>query len=302
MHPKRIHIVPLGDDRDRVLDPLLANGADHVYLLPDDGDETAAVEEDIETELSGAGVSVETHAVDHLDMYAVFGLVTTLASRPEHIDDEVFVNVSTGTRIAAIGGALGCMDVSTDATPYHVVAGADGDGVSTATRPVEPHDSTGRPVATYPVDSLTRSQTAMLAVLAVEDDERSTPKKRTLIDRAIALELALETSVKLGRTLVERASNVEDSQSRAGFDDLTPNEKKSAYRTLDTMVLDRLIDDGHVEMVPAGRSDQLELTDRGENTLRAFRHKITDVISHLDERSLPDWMQAGVGGQGSPPE
>jgi primase-polymerase (primpol)-like protein len=48
------------------------------------------------------------------------------------------------------------------------------------------------------------------------------------------------------------------------------------------VVRDRLLvgleEGGHDETVVAGQSDHVVLTERGENTLRAFRHDVTDVI------------------------
>lgn len=293
MHLRRVHIVPFDDAPDRAVKSAVSNHADMVYLLPDERTCPRDIQKRSAQRLSEHGIDTELHTVDHLDMYAVFGLVTTLASRSEHDDDNVFVNVSTGSRVAAIGAALGCMDVSTDATPYHVDGELTTD-VEPVRLPTESHGSKGQPLVTYPVDSLTRSQLVVLAVVAVETSELSAPTKRRLIDRAIGLELRLETPIALGTRLVETASHLDRSHERGGFDNLTADEKKSAYRTLETMVLGRLLEDDHLREVSSGRSDQLELTDRGENALRAFRHKITDVIRNFDEGDVPEWLREGI--------
>ena len=115
MYSSRVYIVPLRDDPDHATDSVLANRADRVHLLPDTHDCDTADRDASAERLSEHDVAVETYAVDHMDMYAVLGPATTLASRPEHDGDEVFINVSTGSRVAALGAALGCIDVLTDA-------------------------------------------------------------------------------------------------------------------------------------------------------------------------------------------
>ncbi|WP_276261536.1 DUF6293 family protein [Haloglomus litoreum] len=315
MHPERVHVVPLRDERRRALEPLLAERADRVHLLPHDGGdgspdardatggdsdrrETSGTEaggssalDTVAGELRTAGVDVSVHPVDQFDVYAVFGLVTTLAAR--HADDEVYVNVSTGTRLAAIGAALGCMDVATDATPYHAAGDATVEEPRDAAQPTSGSGG-GRPVATYPVDSLTRSQVATLAVVAVEDDDLKAPTKRRLIDRLVGLELALDRSLAVGARIVENADGVAHTDTAAGFDDLDANDRKSAYRTLDSVALGRLTDEGHVTVREAGRSKEVELTEQGENALRAFRHKIPDVVRELDRPGMPDWLREGL--------
>ncbi len=301
MHPKRVHIVPLHDDDTRVVEPLLANDADHVHLLPHDGAKTGPRSSTLVAELRDGGIAVTTHPIDQFDVYAVFGLVTTLAT--EHEDDEVFVNVSAGTRLAAIGAALGCMDVSTQATPYHVgeeaaMGGDDETPVAppaVADTPGSSSDrSTGRPITLYPVDSLTRSQVAALLIVSVENDELKTPKKRRIVDRLIGLELALGRTVAVGARIVENADGIDPTDDHAGFDDLDSNDRKSAYRVLDSAVLDRLTTEGYVVGTDAGRSKQVELTDRGEKALRAFRHKVTDAVRELDGPGMSAWLHEGL--------
>jgi hypothetical protein len=282
MYPRRVHIVPIRRGRDRVVTSLTSAGADRAYLLPDERGE--GVPTDLVETLRDAGVDVECRPVDHADVYAVLGLVTTIAARHESDDDHVYVDVSTGSRLAAIGAALGCMDAATEAVPYH--AGPDprsGDDADDHRR-IDP----------YPIDSPTRSQAAVLAVVAVETTPHSKPVKRTIIDRVVGLHLSLDRPLDVGRRIVESADAVDPTADDAGFDDLSSSEKKAAYRTLDAAALGRLVDDGHLRVVPAGRRDQLAVTERGENTLLAFRHRIDDVVRELDGPSMPDWLRDGI--------
>lgn len=54
-------------------------------------------------------------AVDLFDMYDVMGSVTTLAN--DYAGNTARVNVTSGTKHAAIGASMACMDQQTDAMP-----------------------------------------------------------------------------------------------------------------------------------------------------------------------------------------
>jgi hypothetical protein len=84
------------------------------------------------------------------------------------------------------------------------------------------------------------------------------------------------------------------------FDELDSSGKKGAYRTLRTQVLDGLVEREYVEVDDSqiGRADPVTLTPTGEATLRAFRHKVLDVVSALEDHrnveELPAWLYRGL--------
>lgn len=279
---KRVHIVPLGYEFDRILEPIRTQRADLVYLLEDDsvgGGETegerqgadgdgnsernataaAAYHDELRAELESIVPEVRTRACDLTDVYAVLGDVTTIADI--HAEDQVYVNVSGAGTIPAIGATIACMDVSTDAHAYYV-------------EPSEyAHDGTAEPgsfgvsemeqVPTYPIESPTREQVAIMEFLAepaawdgFHDDRTAPPKKKDLIEYAREQELAF---------MADRRSPDERS-----------GEDKGAFRVLDTHVLEPLSEDGYVTIESVGRRRVVELTERGENAYRAFRHKLMD--------------------------
>jgi len=280
MYAKRVHIVPVGEDVERMVDPLVEMRADAAYLLVDEGADASAVADRLTTE----GVDVAVEAVDQGSVYAVLGLVTTLAHRQDE-DDTVRVNVSTGSRLATVGAALACMDEDTDAEAY--VSTAD-DG-----SPIEE----GNPVSVvpdYPIESPSRGELATLAIVAVRDTDVYTPKKRDLIDEALRLRSALDREIPFAERIVGNSSS--SAPAIAGFDDLSPDERKGAYRTFREAVLFGLeareyvvVDDGTV-----GRADPVTLTPTGKATLQAFRHKISEVVRAFDERETPDWLTDGM--------
>ncbi|WP_265110364.1 DUF6293 family protein [Halosolutus halophilus] len=278
---KRVHIVPVGYEFDRILEPIRDQRADLVYLLEGDSadgatdddrrDEvgsgatersataTADYHDELRTELESIVPEVRTWECDLTDVYAVLGEVTTIAD--EHADDQVYVNVSGAGTISAIGATIACMDVSTDAHAYYVEPSAYA------------HDGTSEPISfgvdeieevpTYPIESPTPDQVAIMEFLSepaawdgFHDDRTAPPKKKDLIEYARDHELSF---------MADRRSPDERS-----------GEDKGAFRVLDTHVLEPLAEDGYVTIESVGRRRVVELTERGENAYRAFRHKVVD--------------------------
>lgn len=263
---KRVHIVPLGYEYDRILEPIRNQRADLVYLLEDDGTDegtrtgTADYHADLRRELESIVPEIRTRACDLTDVYAVLGEVTTIAA--DHAADTVSVNVSGSGTIPAIGATMACMDVSTDARAYYVEPDAyahDGE-----TEPISTGVAATEQLPTYPIESPTPDQVAIMAVL--DDPEswdgyheaRTTPlKKKDLIEYA------------RDRTLSFMADR-RPPEDRGG-------EDKGAFRVLDTHILEPLEADGYVTIESVGRRRVVELTEQGENAYRAFKHKLAAV-------------------------
>ncbi|MEY7851482.1 DUF6293 family protein [Natrarchaeobius sp. A-rgal3] len=256
---KRVHVAPLGYEFDRIVEPIREQRADLVYLLEDDtADDPPVYHEGLLAELESTVPEVRTRTCDLSDVYAVLGEVTTIASN--HAEDNVYVNVSGGGTIPAIGATIACMDVSTDAQAYYVEpeSYAHDGTIEPASAGLE--ETT--PIPTYPIDSPTTDQVAIMAFLAdptawdgFHEDRTAPPKKKDLIEYARKRGLSFMAD---RRPPEERAS-----------------EDKGAFRVLDTHVLEPLLEDGCVRIEPVGRRRVVELTERGENAYRAFRHKLS---------------------------
>lgn len=303
MFAERIHIASVGWDVDRTVEPALRRRADRVFLLahrPSDP-ETDVVDqpgaggtevEAVVDRLGSAGVETDVRSVDQGDVYAVLGLVTTLADRQAD-DDTVLVNVSTGSRLAAIGAALACMDDDTDATAYYPPV--PGTPAATTARAERRRVDV---VPEYPIASPSRDEVVVMALVAVRDTAMYTPKKNDLIDEALAIRNDVDRPVPFAERVVGSVHGRADDGRRAveGFDDLDSAEKKGAYRTLRTRALAELEDRGYVSIDDerVGRGDAVTLTPTGEAALQAFRHKILDVVRVLDTADAPQWLTDGL--------
>lgn len=270
---RRVHVTALGHEYDRIVEPIAAYRADLVYLLVDDEAYRAGYHGDLLDELDEVCRRVETVTCDLTDVYAVLGMVTTIAAR--HENDDVRVNVSGGGTMAAIGATIACMDVDTEATAYYV----EPDDYA--------HDGTEGPATmgvasiealpTYPIDSPTPDQVAIMKFLAnpstwdgFSESRTSAPKKKDCIEFARDVGLAFMAD-------------------RAPPEDHPSGEDKGAFRVLDTQVLGPLEADGYVSIESKGRRYEIYLTEQGENAYKAFRHKLTDAAA--EELNAPDELK-----------
>lgn len=240
-----VHIAPLGYEYDRVLGPARRYDIDVVYLL--EHDEPVAAKPDYHEELKEAltdgGVETRSRTVDLMDVYDVLGEVTTLVSA--HADDIVRVNVSSGSKLSAVGATIACM--ATEATAYYVYP----EGYAHADR--ADRQSYGyvddEVLPTYPIESPTTDQVAAMDFLDSETTEMYIPKKKDIIDYAENHELAF----------------IAENQ---------PANDKAKFALLNANIVDPLEGNGYIEVNSVGRQKQVTLTETGRNALHAFRHKV----------------------------
>lgn len=238
---ERVHVAPLGYEYDRVVDPIVEGKADRAHLLVHDEPESSKPDyhDELREEIEAAGVEVEEHVVDLFDVYDVLAIVTTIIH--VHADDDVRANVSTGTKISAIGATIACM--ATGATAYY----AHPEEYATTDEPVGYGVRKVERLPTYPIDGPSREQVQVLQYL---DQNRKVNKKEL---------------IEFGED--ERLPFIVNSQA---------STDKSKFRVLDSKILDPLRTDGYVEIEKVGRQKRIHLTEAGENVLHGFRHLLDD--------------------------
>lgn len=250
--PDRIHISPLGFERDRVVLPAMEYKADQVLLLEHDepADEKPWYHDELKEDLRDAGIEVRSIQCDIFDLYTVLGQIAELIT--QHAEDEVYVNLSTGSKISGIGGMIACMVTRDEAnvTPFYVTAEGYNPDVEADEKPVSYGMAGISELPTYPIQGPSRDEIVMLASIA----EQEAVTKKQLIRQA--------------RWLVDRfRRNAEEKDIEPGDDPF-----QGEYRLLDTHVLDPLGERGWIEITEVGRSKEVSITPEGRNTLRAFEY------------------------------
>ncbi|AFK20999.1 hypothetical protein E6P09_17710 (plasmid) [Haloferax mediterranei ATCC 33500] len=260
----RVHVVPLWREHDRIIGPVEDDRPDHVYLLEH---EDPSVERpnyhetvvDRITDVVGTPPAVEY--VDLFDMYEVMGAITTIADW--HPDDLVRVNVTAGTKRAAIGATMACMDEHTDAEPYVVDPKSRPHGLDT---PATEGFEEASLLTTYQINSPTPDQVATLAIIEAHDTDSKHAKKKTLITEAAHYGLDF-------------------MNGRVDGDPAGYKPTNGDYNVLDNRVTSTLEHKEYVCITRHGTRQYLSLTEEGRQTLRAFRHRAESVITDLEART-----------------
>lgn len=237
----RVQIVPLGYEKQRVLEPIYRFKADRVVLIRqiEEQDYEASFQREVVDELeSNRSIDLEVRECNLFDLDdAIESVVDAIR---DYADDEVFVNVSTGSKITAIAAMIACQ--TTDATPFYVEPEYRTDGKREA--PEEPLvDDIGAiyDLPAFPLQGPTPQQREMLAYLAENDGAT----KKELIEVAQRRELPF----------------IAESESKSD---------EGRYRLLETHIIDPLEDDDCIRVEKVGREKHVFLEEKGRDVLRTF--------------------------------
>ncbi|WP_152042499.1 HFX_2341 family transcriptional regulator domain-containing protein [Salinigranum salinum] len=257
---REVHIVPVWREYDRVVEPIREYRPDRVYLLAHDDQPANSGEycHDLRDELCELVPRVDLVELDLFDMYDVMGAVTTLADT--HAGERVRVNVTGGTKRAAIGASMACMDRGTNAEPYVVEPGERPAGIDD---PLTSGYDSASLMTMYSIHSPSRDQVIAMAVIDAYNTNTRKTKLRTVIDK--------------GR-----------QWGIAGLDPEADRDKGD-YAKLRSRITEDLEERGYIEIVERStRCKHVRLTGSGYQTLRSFRHRAENVIQTLEDRSGTD--------------
>lgn len=115
LYKKRVHIAPVGFDIDRVVLPLKKMKADKVWLV---------LKRDVKEEIESPYIHKITsdlnkvnieHTIERCNIVDLFDMLNVYRSIIEQeYGNDIFINVSTGSKIQAIAGMMACMMFKTD--------------------------------------------------------------------------------------------------------------------------------------------------------------------------------------------
>lgn len=203
----RIHLAPVGFEVERVVEPVLTDRADRVYLVTRDGDDAARpFLEEVERRLAKAAWPVEVALVPTpiWDVFGTLGVYRKIFETEGRSDRNaastvpIRVNVSTGTKITAIAGTLACMLWRGE--PYYVqVSRAWYSGLTPKVRPVNDVVRSVDPVAVYELRAPSRE---LVEVIEALESAGGSLRKRDLI-----LALGLDRPVDGGRPPTAQAQH-----------------------------------------------------------------------------------------------
>ena len=247
---ERVHIMPVGYENSRVWEAAKGFKAYKVVLIGHNQNSPKGEEcwKAVHEGLEERGFEFETETCDIFDLYDSLGTISGKIS--EYREDEVYVNVSTGSKITAIAGMISSMVLGAEA--YYLKAKSY-DEIPEGVEMIEelPH---------YPIEAPDKSQIVLLKFIERENDQGRYPTKGKLIN--------VSEFNKLPFTL----DNVQG---------------KGKYRLLDINALNPLEEDDYIEIRKDGRNKIVEITEAGSAALRAFEnlYDLSDIEWDPDKYS-----------------
>ncbi len=238
----RVHVVALGWEVARIVEPLYDLKADKVVLiLPESEALIAGFETEMHAELEAMDrIEVETRTANLYDLDSALQVFTQAVK--DHESDDVYINVSTGSKLAAIAGMMATQ--TSEAAPFYVrptLSDPDDETLETPDEPLIPGAGATTELPVFELQGPTSEQLQILGFLHGKDGVT----KKELIQYAEAQELPFIATT--------------ESKSKEG-----------RYRLLESHVINPLTENEYISVEKIGREKQVFLEDRGVDALAAF--------------------------------
>jgi len=243
----RVHIAAVGFEIDRVVYPLTQLKADKVWLIVEEEVEQGEASyhyQTVKNELKKNNISFDEKRGD---IYSLFELLNVYRAiiEDEEPGNQIFINISTGTKIQAIAGMMACMifkDKDKRITPYYVKP----EKYVIKPRKGEQLTSGFKDVIPLPNYKIERPSNKLVKALQIVKDNGPISKK-------ILIEKLTEYKLIAVGTNIQHQESAKHSQLNKNF-------------------IEPLISWGFINISGRGKSSRIEITQDGENILK-FLHQ-----------------------------
>lgn len=234
----RVHIAPVGYEKDRISKPILGMKADRVWLLVHSKDNKAHVyQQTVEGVLMNANIECKTAYCDITDLYDVLRAMREIINKED--GNEVFINVSSGSKIEAIAGMMMSMIMTDtmDIHSYYVVP----EGYINEPQNGEPLSEGAKDIFPLPSYPMEKPGPQLIEILNILKTHKGKMTKKDLANAAYDSKL-INASKK--------------------------NPEQSKYMSLTKKILQPLEKWNLVKIEQVGRNREVKLTNEGENMLK----------------------------------
>ena len=241
--PYRIHVAPQGYEDERIYLPANRMDADKVILLVPDEDSEQGKEclATVLKELDELGIDTEEVSCDIFNANEALRAITKIVH--QHPNDQIYVNISTGSKITAVNGTIACM--LTGATPYYVKAKDYGD--ETVSKGVDDILN----VPTYPLDLPEDQYIKILGFIESREEEGEEVLKKDLS------QFAWEEGLPL-------------------VQDLNREDENNMYDIVNKDIIAPLQERRYISIQQFGNKKLVSLTDSGRDTLEISRYLLEE--------------------------
>ena len=242
----RVHIAPLGFEVDRIVLPAIRLRADAVWLLVHSNrseDKAEPFEAEIRERLGGEGIEVRAEYADRKNLFGMLKAVRGIIAG-EGGGNDIYVNVSSGSKIQSIACMMACMmwNDTASITPYY----AEPEGYTSSA------ESTGR--------APEQMSSGLKSITTLPKYRIQTPRQELV--RALAIVSTAEGGRIRKGEMAERAEEL----GIITVNSREENRESARFASLAKNIVEPLTDEWnflHVEKV--GRTRWVSLTEEGRN-------------------------------------
>jgi len=234
----RIHIAPVGYEIDRIVLPAKQERADKVWLLVHENksdDKAVPFVSKITKQLEKLRIDVIQESHDRRDLFKIIRVVKNIIEQEK--DNEIYVNLASGSKIQAIGTMMACMmfNDSSNVHPFYVEA------------------------ANYPgFDAKQPLSTGIKDIVNVPPYSIKTPDQK-LVD---ALQIITEHD---GRLTKKEMASLAEKQNLITINAQEKNHSMARFASLDKNIIQPLEEWKFIEIEQIGRNRWIKITEEGSN-------------------------------------
>lgn len=250
----RVHIAPLGFEYARLKEPIVRWKADVVVPVAySESDHEIPFVRALVAELEeNERIEVDRRSCDIFDLYDTLGTISKAIT--DYADEDVFVNLSAGSKITAIAGMIACM--ATGARPIYARPSYGPEAHRIPDEPLHDEVSDVFELPRYPIERPSDVHVATLSYIDRETTEDAKGRYRGVTKKGL-IEFAVDREFPF---VVESEATTQ----------------KGYYRLLDRHIVTPLREKEYLDVEKIGRKKYVTLSADGENALRAFRYVIDD--------------------------
>lgn len=246
----RVHIFPIGFEYARLKEPIFQWKADIVVPIEyrDSDHEVAFIQTFLEELERNERLDVDRRSCDIFDLYDTLGTISKAIT--DYSDEEVFVNLSAGSKITAVAGMIACM--ATGARPIYARPSYGPDASQVPEKPLHDEIAEVFELPRYPIERPSDMHIFFLDFIDKETTETTQGRYRGVSKKEL-IEYGID----------EQFPFFIESETRS---------EKGYYRLLDRHVIKPLQGQEYIETEKVGRKKYVSLSDGGQNVLRAFKY------------------------------
>ncbi len=244
--PIRVHIIPVGFEKDRVVIPAIKMNAEKVILMvmEEDTERGKMFVENSRTKLKSEGIDVEDYVINFFNLNKNMEAFNHLIK--EHKNDDIYINISTGSKIQALAALFSAM-------------AAKNEGIRITTYYVEPeiYGQVNEPMSTGIKDIIS------IPIFPL-------PQPSNEIKEATKLLLKHSFSKEeLGKALAEKGV-LGDKLKNAANDLLNEKIRISIHSTVQSKIIVPMLKEKYIVTEKKGRNIIITLTEFGREASNLF--------------------------------